>query len=405
MSVMLSEDAKVIAMLCVRLQKSNDAQPLTQEEYSTLVAVLLNRGLRPSDLYADDNFVDVVQSAGLNTERVQVLMARGLELGLALEEWQRQGIWLITRSDALYPKRLKQKLKDKAPPLLFGCGNKELLNGGGIAVVGSRNVDDSGQRFARTVGVLSAYDHVNIVSGGARGVDEAAQEGALSQRGNVISILADSLIKKSVAGANRNSLSQQRLLLLSPSHPGAGFNAGNAMARNKLVYAMADTAVVVNADYNKGGTWSGATEELKRDNAIPVFVRMGETISEGNKHLLEEGAQPFPSFDPAQPLFDQLLSTTRELAIQQGFTQDLFATAEVQHQVSEQENSSGTDTPATIYERILPMLIEQLHEPCTIDDLTKALNIRKTQLQDWLNQAIANNHIEKLTKPVRYRRV
>ena len=55
--------------------------------------------------------------------------------------------------------------------------------------------------------------------------------------------------------------------------PRAGFNVGHAMQRNKLIYALADAALVVSADFNKGGTWAGAIEQLEQLNYVPVYVR------------------------------------------------------------------------------------------------------------------------------------
>lgn len=67
------------------------------------------------------------------------------------------------------------------------------------------------------------------------------------------------------------------------------------MARNKLIYAMADYGLVVNAEHKKGGTWAGATEELKRDNPRAVFVRTAGNIPQGNMKLLEWGGNPVAS--------------------------------------------------------------------------------------------------------------
>lgn len=53
------------------------------------------------------------------------------------------------------------------------------------------------------------------------------------------------------------------------------------MGRNKLIYGMSDYGLVVSAEYKKGGTWAGAAEELKRENALPVFVRVGNDVPLG----------------------------------------------------------------------------------------------------------------------------
>src|SRR5690606_25364330 len=111
------------------------------------------------------------------------LLDRGVQLGFAVEEWQRSGLWVISRSDPEYPSRYKAHLKEKAPPLLFGAGDKSLLRGGGLAVIGSRNVDAEGEDFTRHVAEECARNRMPIVSGGARGVDQVAMRTALESGG------------------------------------------------------------------------------------------------------------------------------------------------------------------------------------------------------------------------------
>ena len=66
------------------------------------------------------------------------------------------------------------------------------------------------------------------------------------------------------------------------------------MSRNKIIYALADYGVVVSSGYKEGGTWSGALEQIERLKLVPIFVRDGATVPEGNKRLLKQGALPFP---------------------------------------------------------------------------------------------------------------
>ena len=83
------------------------------------------------------------------------------------------------------------------------------------------------------------------------------------------------------------------LALITPYSPKAGFSVGTAMGRNKLIYALADYALVIASDAGKGGTWAGATEALKAGWA-PVFVLSGPDAPEGNQQLLQKGALTFP---------------------------------------------------------------------------------------------------------------
>jgi predicted Rossmann fold nucleotide-binding protein DprA/Smf involved in DNA uptake len=65
------------------------------------------------------------------------------------------------------------------------------------------------------------------------------------------------------------------------------------MGRNRLIYTLADYAIVVASDAETGGTWAGATEALK-NKWLPVFVLEHAAMPEGNKLLLQKGALAFP---------------------------------------------------------------------------------------------------------------
>ncbi len=65
------------------------------------------------------------------------------------------------------------------------------------------------------------------------------------------------------------------------------------MGRNKLIYALADYAIAVASDVEKGGTWAGVTEALKAE-WIPVFILEYTDIPEGNRTLSKKGGIGFP---------------------------------------------------------------------------------------------------------------
>lgn len=132
------------------------------------------------------------------------------------------------------------------------------------------------------------------------------QYASMANGGVTIGVIADNLLKKSLERNSRKAIASGNLLFLSPYHPKAGFQVGNAMGRNKLIYAMADYSVVVCSEVGKGGTWAGAKEELGRTNSLPVFVRAGENIPSGNKKLLEMGAFEWPKFNDSGSITQQL---------------------------------------------------------------------------------------------------
>jgi predicted Rossmann fold nucleotide-binding protein DprA/Smf involved in DNA uptake len=233
-------------------------------------------------------------------------------LGLATERWANGGLWVISRSDDDYPARLLQHLGRSAPPLLWGVGERSLPAFGGIAIVGSREIDEAAAKWAEDVAAACAREAITVISGGARGTDQIATAAALNEGGRVIAVLPEGLGRPSVVGRYREAVVDGRLLLLSPVYPDAGFTVGNAMGRNKVIYGIAEAAVIARADANSGGTWAGAEAELKREDAIPVFVRAEGEVAEGNRALIALGARAFP----AQPWGDlrALLTTSRKSA-------------------------------------------------------------------------------------------
>jgi predicted Rossmann fold nucleotide-binding protein DprA/Smf involved in DNA uptake len=428
MNDFLTEDTKAIILLCGVFGKDRSEKPLSLAEYSSLVRWLIEVKMRPGDLLQKDTIHEASIGSGIDKQRLESLLGRGVQLGFAVEEWQRNGIWIISRSDADYPARYKKHLKDKAPPLLFGVGNRSLLKGGGLGIVGSRNVDQAGEAFTRQAAELCAYNRMPVVSGGARGVDQISMNAALDAGGVTIGVLAENLLKKSVERSARQAIADGRLLLLSPYHPNARFTVGTAMGRNKLIYAMSDYGLVVSAEHKKGGTWAGAEEELKRENALPVFVRIGNDTPQGNSKLLDLGAIAWPDSIDRNNFIQQL----HDLAVNARDNRpkknpSLFDFQAAQETVPSEEPPPATevveekpliaepepvveaeakipDYPASIYQAVLPIILNKLDSPATAEELADALDVNKTQLNAWLKKAVDENKIMKLSKPVRYQK-
>lgn len=198
------------------------------------------------------------------------------------------GISPVCPFDPSYPNRWRERLGDRSPAMIFSSGNLAILNGESVGVVGSRNIDEEGREFASEVAAEIAKMGYALVSGGARGVDSVAMNSAHSDGGEVLGILADSLLRAVADRDVAERLEGGRLCLCTPYAPSAGFSAGNAMGRNKLIYAHAQATVVVSSDLETGGTWAGAVEAL-RLNLGGLLVRSGESAPPGNRALIGKG--------------------------------------------------------------------------------------------------------------------
>jgi predicted Rossmann fold nucleotide-binding protein DprA/Smf involved in DNA uptake len=297
----LNDDGLVVLALCSAFalpegRAAGGPAPFTLSEWNKLARQIHSSRLKRPAALAGHPADELGKDLSLpleDAERIARLLERSGRLALELEGLFSRGMWAVTRTDEQYPKKLRDALKHQAPTVLFGAGRVQLLSRGGVTVIGSRNIDAAGTGFARGVGRKAAAAGVPVVSGGARGTDRLAMGAALEAGGVAFGVLADSLERTVRQTDLRQMLLDGQLVLVTPYAPTAGFSVGAAMGRNKVIYGLADFAVVVSSDYQTGGTWAGAVEALKA-GWCPVFARDGADVPRGNRELLKLGAAPLP---------------------------------------------------------------------------------------------------------------
>jgi predicted Rossmann fold nucleotide-binding protein DprA/Smf involved in DNA uptake len=398
--ITLSPDTQAILLLCGSFGPDTPAKPLTVTEYSRLAQRLLEQKLRPADLLQPESGALLAGLADkkITSERIQALLKRGGTMALAVEQWTNKGLWILSRSDAAYPRQLKQRLKHLAPPLLYGAGRPELLGRGGLAMVGSRNVDEVGLEFTRTVARRCAAGGVAVISGGAKGVDITAMLTALEADGEVVGVLSHGLAQASRARKYRDGLQRGYLALVSPYSPNTGFSVGAAMGRNKYIYTLSDACLVVAAE-TSGGTWEGATENLK-NRWTPLLVRDAGTIPTGNKQLMADGATPLPerelpgATEIAGWLMALSLPATPTAVATQG---TLFGGTGVAE--SPTPYQPGND----LFELVWPYLASTLASPMNAEQLALSCGLVPAQAELWLKQAEAQGRATRLPGSDQYR--
>ncbi|MBU0912766.1 MAG: DNA-protecting protein DprA [Gammaproteobacteria bacterium] len=392
----LSSAAQAILLLtCYFGKASNESvKPLSNGEWGRFALWLKDNMLSPADLLVANPqpLLTSWNDNRITTERILLLLARGHSLALAMEKWHRAGLWVVTRSDSEYPKRLKTKLKNDCPPVLFGCGNKELLHSGGLAVVGSRNAVEADLLFTQQLAAKVAAEAITVVSGGARGVDEAAMLGAIKQGGKVVGVMADSLLQSATSAKWRQALMDGQLVLVSPFYPEAGFNAGNAMARNKYIYCLADSALVIHSG-PKGGTLNGAEENLKHQ-WVPLWVKPSSDPESTNSLLVAKGGHWYTT-DSQSLNADALFSAPASAAMEHSVSeeqQQLFAPADTTEQLA------VTD----FYKFFVISLSKLAANPVTAEELSARTLLHQSQLNQWLKRAVEDKQLLQLQNPVRY---
>ena len=182
---------------------------------------------------------------------------------------------------------MKKKLLGACPPIFYCAGDLELLNNRTVGFVGSRAVEQKDAEFTKNAVNRVVSLGYGVVSGGAKGIDTIAGTEAILRDSFSIEYVSDSMLRKLKSSDTVKRIQDGKLLMLSVVRPDAGFNVGIAMQRNRYIYAQSEATVVVRADLNKGGTWSGATENL-RHSWCPTLC--WDYPYPGNKALIEKGA-------------------------------------------------------------------------------------------------------------------
>ena len=290
---------------------------------------------------------------------------------------------------------------------MYGCGEVALLDQGGLAIVGSRHVDDELMAYTESVGRLAASARRTVISGGAKGIDRAAMHGAIQAGGAVAGVMADSLERAALARDNREPLMEQTLVLISPYDPAAGFNVGNAMQRNKVIYALSDAALVVTSDFEKGGTWAGAIEQLEKLRFVPVFVRNGAGAGKGNSALLQRGARPWPNPSDKAELTEALSAALEAVAAEPRQEALSFTPSEKMpareakpdpQPVAQSTEVASNGDAATRDGLLLKLAGEAMKE----SEIAKRLGLGKSETKALLIDLIREGLVKKHPKPVRY---
>lgn len=280
-------DASLAAILLAQRLVPSDAEPLRAREYWALLdrvddpGALLGRSVADLTATLDDPEL---------AARVVARLDAAVALAFELEKLEQAGIRVVASVDADYPTRLIERLTTAAPPLLHVVGPLTLTNEPMLGVVGSRDVAPEGAEVAADAGRAAVAHGWGVVSGGAQGVDRAAMDAALEAGGTVVGFLADPLLREIRAPELRRAVGQNRLCLATPYAPDAAYSSANARGRNKLVYATAETTLVVASEPEEGSTWDGAVEAIERGYG-DVSVWTGPGDLPGNALLVDRGGR------------------------------------------------------------------------------------------------------------------
>ena len=314
-----SDDAFVTMLLSMALSPNKEeyARPYGTQELKRLEERVHKSGLFHIGRLMNVDISGLMFQLDVSEEeayRIYTLLNRSVQLSYTVENYLRQGIEVVTCYDDEYPQRLKRRMEDAAPPVFYRCGNAELLSRPMLAIVGisgvktSPEVRDSIETLVRN-GTRLGY---TILTGGELGVSRVAMNFALEYGGTLVEVLGGDMTAHVHEDGVAELLATNRAAVISVEHPEALFTVSHAIARNKLLFSLAEAAFVFNTDGKRGEldairnrycdwiyAWSGypANSALIARGATPVTDLRKLDLAEMSGHWKGSQSEQMSMFD------------------------------------------------------------------------------------------------------------
>lgn len=202
-----------------------------------------------------------------------------------------KGIKLIESTDLEYPNKLLE-IKEY-PEKLYVIGNEKLLSKKAIGIVGARESTGYGEKCARIFAREISKANICIVSGMAIGIDTAAHEGAIREKGSTIAVLG--------CGFNKiypkenidlfNDILKKGGCIISEYSPNTEANLSTFPKRNRIISGLSEGILVVEAMHRSGSliTAKYAKEQNKKIFCIPGNIDIKTSV--GTNRLIQNGAK------------------------------------------------------------------------------------------------------------------
>src|SRR5882724_7331120 len=247
-------------------------------------------GDAPKILAASRHELQRVRNIGEDTAENIATWEKSVDLAGELKRITDFGCHVLISSDENYPALLRE-IYD--PPLvLYVKGELTAKDKNAVAMVGSRMTTHYGIETARKLAYQLAYTGVTVVSGGARGIDTAAHQGALSGKGRTVAVLGTGI---NLIFPTENAELFERIAANGAVITQFSFNRPadkqSFPIRNRIVAGMTLGTVVVEANLSSGAliTANSATEYGRQIFAVPG--RIDSPRSKGCHDLIKKGAK------------------------------------------------------------------------------------------------------------------
>lgn len=223
---------------------------------------------------------------------------------------------LITCTDSNYPKKLLE-IEDY-PKEMYVIGNEELLEKDSIGIVGSRESTGYGEKCARNFAREISKENICIVSGMAIGIDTAAHESAIREKGSTIAVLGcgfNNIYPKENIDLF-NDILKKGGCVISEYSPNTKADLSKFPKRNRIISGLSKGILVVEAKHRSGSliTAKYAKKQDKKIFCIPGNI--DEKTSVGTNRLIQNGAKLVIK---AQDILDEIKNKIEEKEIEKEY--------------------------------------------------------------------------------------
>ena len=271
-------------------------------------------GDAPSVLRASKQQLLAVRGIGTDTAESIAAWEKNIDLAAELKRAAEFECTILTQDDQDYPPLLRE-IYDP-PIVLYVKGTLTSRDRNAVAIVGSRQTTHYGLEVSRKLGYQLAFVGVTVVSGGARGIDTAAHQGALNAKGRTVAVLGTGI---NIVFPSENAELFERIAADGAVITQFPFNRQadkqSFPIRNRIVAGMTLGTVVVEANLTSGAliTANFATEYGRQIFAVPG--RIDSPRSKGSHELIKKGAKLCEGAEDILSEFEYLFPpTNRPLA-------------------------------------------------------------------------------------------
>jgi DNA processing protein len=223
--------------------------------------------------------------------------------------------WCLSPESAVYPERLRAL---RIPPKqLWVRGTLAIAEPPAVAIVGTRHATPYGVRAATAIATACARAGACIVSGLAKGIDGAAHQAALTARGRTVAVLGTGIDQyyPKPHRALQDRIAREGLVM-SELGPGDTGHGGSFPQRNRLIAALADVTVVVEAPESSGALNTARyARELSRTLAVVPHPIDAPTGRGSNALLKHEHAEPILCPEDVLALLSMAASPTAGITL------------------------------------------------------------------------------------------